>query len=186
VNFPRDKDSDTINITGYEDKANEAKAELLRLVQEYEKQEEDRRLRSFKTSIDVPREHHQYLIGPGGKTIQQLQKRLDCHINIPRNKSSETIEITGYENKIEAAKAEIEKLVAEHEHEMEERQWMKQYERRRASPEPKPTKQHHHADREIVGAPWQLNNPEQFPSMDGSSEPAQVQQQGSGVWSRRR
>lgn len=52
-------------ISGYEEKANSARDAIEKLVEEHHKQQEDRVRRSFKTSIEVPIDYHQRLIGPG-------------------------------------------------------------------------------------------------------------------------
>lgn len=91
-------------------------------IAEQKKQQEERRLRSFKVSLDIPREYHQVLIGTGGSTIRNLSTRFDVHISIP-NKSldSDTIIIQGYEEKANSARDEIEKVVEDHKKQQEER-----------------------------------------------------------------
>lgn len=62
ISIPRDE-SETIQIQGYEDKANQAKQAIEKIVADHEKEQEERTRRSFKVSVDVPLEYHQRLIG---------------------------------------------------------------------------------------------------------------------------
>lgn len=111
VSIPKgEEESETITVTGYEDKAHQAKEAIEKIVADHEKEQEDRKMRSYKTQVDVPLEYHQRLIGAGGSTVRDLSKRFDVQIHIPRD-NTETIQIQGYEDKAEAAKAEIERLV---------------------------------------------------------------------------
>lgn len=63
-------------------------------IAEQKKQHEDRKLRSFKISLDVPRNVHQVIIGKGGATIRDIQQKFDVHVSIPRDET-ETITIQG-------------------------------------------------------------------------------------------
>ena len=93
-------------MRGPKSAAESAKKEIETTVADLVAQAEDRRLRSFKTQLDVALTYHARLIGPGGATIRDLSKRFDSNINIPRDQT-ETIVITGYEERANAAKAEI-------------------------------------------------------------------------------
>lgn len=89
-------------------------------IAEQKKQNEERKLRSFKTSIDVPRDVHQVIIGKGGATIRDIQQKFDVHVSIPRDET-ETITIQGYEQKANEAREAIEKLVEDHHKQQEDR-----------------------------------------------------------------
>lgn len=102
-----------ISISGINENVDAAIANIKEQVEEFDRQAEDRKLRSFKVEFEVPLKYHQRLIGPGGAKVKELSERHNkVQINIPRSeKNSETITITGYEANANACREEIEEMV---------------------------------------------------------------------------
>uniref|UniRef100_A0A1I7SWA4 Vigilin n=2 Tax=Bursaphelenchus xylophilus TaxID=6326 RepID=A0A1I7SWA4_BURXY len=114
VTVPSAEDnSDKVTVTGPPKNVAAAVADLKNKVEELDKQSEDRRLRSYKTVVEIPLEYHQRLIGQGGQTIREFSKKYDVHVAFPRD-NTETITISGYEDKANEAKDEIVRLVEEY------------------------------------------------------------------------
>ncbi|KAH7714186.1 KH domain-containing protein [Aphelenchoides avenae] len=106
--------SDDIEVTGVRENVQAALEDIRERVAEFDRQADDRKLRSHKVTIEVPLKYHQRLIGVGGASVRETSARHDVQINIPRSDSgSETITITGYETNANACKDEIEKLIEE-------------------------------------------------------------------------
>ncbi|KAI1727538.1 KH domain-containing protein [Ditylenchus destructor] len=104
--------SEEIAVTGANENVDAAIANLTEQVAEFDRQADDRKLRSFKTQIDVPLKYHQRLIGPGGAKVKEMIARHEVQIHIPRSESgSETINVTGYEANCNACREEIEETV---------------------------------------------------------------------------
>ena len=81
---------------------------------EYEAQAEDRRLKSFELTLEVPSAFHQKIIGPKGKTINELRDKHDVQISLPReDRTSDKVTLHGYQANVEACAADIENLVGE-------------------------------------------------------------------------
>ncbi|VDM37385.1 unnamed protein product [Toxocara canis] len=115
ISIPQeDKHLDEITVTGQAENVEEAVADILRRVAEFEEAAEDRRLRSFKLSVEIPQEYHTRLIGLRGKVVNDLRAKHDVQIAFPRGDDPpNTIVITGYEKNCEACKEEMEAMVGE-------------------------------------------------------------------------
>ncbi|CAD5212084.1 unnamed protein product [Bursaphelenchus okinawaensis] len=254
VNVPNaEKNSDQVTVTGPPKNVESAVADLKSKVEELDKQAEDRRARSYKTTVDIPAEYHQRLIGQGGQAIREFSKKYDVHVAFPRD-NTETITISGYEAKANEAKDEILRLIevyknmithtvqldprfhprligpkgknlkkVQEDYDVEinfasrsdpdpslvtvsgksednvldcmdklrmlEEDFMQdvverfQYTyQRKEEPKYQPKPQ----VIEITGAPWQLDNLDQFPSMSQQQQAAVASSQPTGVWGRRR
>jgi hypothetical protein len=106
------ENSEEILITGAPSNVEAALENIRERMTEFEGQAEDRKLKSFVVTAEVPSKYHQRLIGPGGSFIRDLQTRHDVQIKIPRNNdNSEVVTITGYEDKANECKKEIEELI---------------------------------------------------------------------------
>lgn len=106
------ENSEEIIVTGTPTNVEGALENIRERMKEFEEQAEDRKLRSFAVTVDVPLKYHQRLIGPGGSVIREMQTRHGVQIKIPRNEdNSQTITITGYEDKANESKKEIEELI---------------------------------------------------------------------------
>lgn len=109
-----EKHLDEIQVTGQAENVEEAVADILKRVAESEEAAENRKLRSFKLSVDIPHEYHTRLIGVRGKVVKELGKKHEVQIAFPRGEDPpDTIVITGYEKNCEACKEEMEAMIGE-------------------------------------------------------------------------
>lgn len=113
ISIPKDNASEDITVTGQIENVDQALDALREKLAEYEAQAEDRQLRQWSTTIEVPVEYHQKIIGQRGDTIKAYKEKYGVNINVPREEGIETITIQGYEEKAKACAAEIEQMVAE-------------------------------------------------------------------------
>lgn len=59
-------------------------------------------------TLNIPKEHHKYLLGKSGQKLKDLEKATGCKISVPSiNESSDVITITGSKEGIEKAVHEI-------------------------------------------------------------------------------
>ena len=80
--------ADIITITGYEDKANAARDEILQLVSEFES--------LITETITIDSKVHSRLIGHRGKTIREIMAQFKVEIRFPReNENPDDITISG-------------------------------------------------------------------------------------------
>lgn len=56
--------------------------------------------------ISIPREHHKFILGKGGKTLQQLELQTATKITMPRD-GSDLIRIVGTKEGVDSARHEI-------------------------------------------------------------------------------
>lgn len=109
-----DTNSEEITVTGTEENVDSAVADILKRVGEFEEATEDRKLRSFKLTVEIPAEYHTRLIGARGKVVNELRAKHDVQIAFPRGDDPQNvITITGYEANCEACKSEMETMVGE-------------------------------------------------------------------------
>jgi len=114
---PPDQESDLIKVTGPPDNVRRAQEALLQKVEELEKIEEDRALKSYKISFEVDPSYHPKIIGRKGQVISKIRQQFDVQIQFPERTDDENaqsqgvIEITGYEQSVNGAKEEIMKIV---------------------------------------------------------------------------
>lgn len=91
-----------------------AKERIEELRKQWEDEKADREARSFELTVDIPQRYHRDIIGIRGANIKQYRDRHQVIINMPDPKSqSDVVTIRGYRDNAEAAKADIEKRVAE-------------------------------------------------------------------------
>uniref|UniRef100_A0A9J2PCM1 K Homology domain-containing protein n=1 Tax=Ascaris lumbricoides TaxID=6252 RepID=A0A9J2PCM1_ASCLU len=110
----QDKHLDEITVTGQAENVEEVVADILKMVTKLEESAEDRKLRSFKLSVDIPQEYHTRLIGFRGRVVNELQAKHNVEIAFPRGEDPpNTIVLTGYEKNCEACKEEMEAMVGE-------------------------------------------------------------------------
>jgi len=116
---PSEEKKDTIKITGSAEKTKRARDAILNKVQQLDADKHDRELRSFRTELYVDPHLHRNIIGIKGAVINQIRTKHDVQIQFPpRHASSSSlpsdqtlITITGYEEKVQAAKEEISAIV---------------------------------------------------------------------------
>ncbi|CAB3411378.1 unnamed protein product [Caenorhabditis bovis] len=113
ITIPKDNASEDITVTGQLDNVDQALEALREKLAEYEAQAEDRKLRQWSTTLDVPVTYHQKIIGQRGDTIKAFKEKYGVNIIVPREEGNETITVQGYEDKALACVAEIEAMIAE-------------------------------------------------------------------------
>ena len=112
---PSEQQSNTIVITGTTNNAEKARNALNDRLKELEDEKAEKALKSFEVKIDVKPEYHPKIIGRKGTIILQLRKDYDVNIQLPKKEDPEDsiITITGYEDKANAAKNAILKIVSD-------------------------------------------------------------------------
>jgi polyribonucleotide nucleotidyltransferase len=104
---PSSKASERIAVSGSKDNIPGAIAELQKI-----SELAAARPPTVKKALIVPTEHHSYLIGAKGARINGLMERTSTRVHIPSAKDeSEEVVVEGQEADVEAAVAEIEKMV---------------------------------------------------------------------------
>lgn len=74
-------------------------------------------LKSFQVKVEVDPQYHSKIIGRRGVVVNKIRDQFDVNIQFPGRDDppdSNTITITGYEDKANAAKEEILKIVREY------------------------------------------------------------------------
>jgi len=108
--------SDAIKITGVETAVNEAIAAIEDRVKQLELEEEERQRKSFQLEVIVDPKYHPKIIGKRGSVVSKIRDSHDVQIQFPDKKNSQnsdTIVITGYEEKCSAARDDIMAIVKE-------------------------------------------------------------------------
>merc|ERR1719361_2620486 len=91
--------NNTIRITGKKERCDEAAAALRSLV-------------PISIEMNVPFEYHRYIIGKSGAGTRQIMEDYDVNINVPKIElESSIITITGTNDNVEKAKADLEEKV---------------------------------------------------------------------------
>merc|ERR1719361_536081 len=91
--------NNTIRITGNKERCDEAAAALRSLV-------------PISIEMNVPFEYHRYIIGKSGAGTRQIMEDYDVNINVPKIElESSIITITGTNDNVEKAKADLEEKV---------------------------------------------------------------------------
>ena len=96
---PDNNNNNTIRITGKKERCDEAAAALRSLV-------------PISIEMNVPFEYHRYIIGKSGAGTRQIMEDYDVNINVPKIElESSIITITGTNDNVEKAKADLEEKV---------------------------------------------------------------------------
>ncbi|GMR35164.1 hypothetical protein PMAYCL1PPCAC_05359 [Pristionchus mayeri] len=113
INVPKDEaQSEEITVSGTVEAVDATLEDIRAKLKEYEEQAEDRKLRQWSMTINVPTEYHQKIIGIKGVTVNELRKKHDVNISLPKGEErTDEIVIQGYEDKARACAAEIEAMV---------------------------------------------------------------------------
>ncbi|EHY58019.1 Vigilin 1 [Exophiala dermatitidis] len=109
VRFPRPGvESDTLTVKGTADVVDKIVAAIQSFVDEKENE--------VTETVDVPRNQHRQLVGPGGANRKKLEKEFGVALNIPRQDSSATgVEIKGPAENVKKAKEHIQKITQQSE-----------------------------------------------------------------------
>lgn len=62
----------------------------------------------MKCEIQIPNEHHKFILGKGGNNLKQLESETGTKINIPKN--DDVVIITGIKEDVERACHEIQSI----------------------------------------------------------------------------
>ncbi|XP_052081432.1 vigilin-like [Mytilus californianus] len=114
---PAEDHSDKVKVTGPPANVKRALEALQERCDQLEKEKEDRLLKSFQVKCEVDPQYHSKIIGRRGAVVNKLRDQFDVNIQFPGKEDPDTniITITGYEDKANAAKAEILKMVRDYE-----------------------------------------------------------------------
>ncbi|KAF1764887.1 hypothetical protein GCK72_004838 [Caenorhabditis remanei] len=113
ISIPKDNSSEDITVTGQVENVDQALEALRGKLSEYEAQAENRKLKQWSMTINVPTDYHQKIIGQRGATITALKEKYGVNINVPRDEGNEVITITGYEDKAKECAAAIEEMISD-------------------------------------------------------------------------
>ncbi|CAN7985684.1 unnamed protein product [Ixodes hexagonus] len=93
----------TVLVTGRERNVALARAHVMRALQT-----------QASGSIQIPKEHHRFILGKNGKNLKDLEQTTATKIHVPRTEeSSDTITITGSKEGIDLARDHIQKISEE-------------------------------------------------------------------------
>ena len=115
--------SSTIIVTGAPANVQSAKLALEGRVAELEGEKVEKELKSYEITIQVNPEYHPKIIGRRGAVITELRQKYDVNIQLPKRETGRddsTITITGYEQKVNDARAAILAIVNEFESQIKE------------------------------------------------------------------
>lgn len=108
--------SNTVVIRGHKDKVAECQEHLLTLLEQWDREKEDRLLKSYQLNLTVDHRHHSKIIGRRGAVIKDIKDEHDVMIRMPDKNGTgdrDIITITGYQTNAEAARDAIMKIVSE-------------------------------------------------------------------------
>jgi len=146
-----DPDEDIIIIHGYEEHANQAREEILAIVNELVEREK------FKEEVEIDPRVHSRIIGSRGKNVRQIMKEHNVDIRFPRSNSDNPslVVISGPNpDKLLDVKDHLLNLEEEYIQDVTENDYMKQY--LRADDQNKSNKQQKQSNGFVVkGAPWE-------------------------------
>lgn len=110
INFPSEASgSDVVSIRGVQEDVEKAKAQLLEMVTDAEKQAVEKELYNFTDQVRAKPEYHRFLIGRGGANINKIRTTTGARIMFPvmDDADKEVITIMGKEEAVAAAKQEL-------------------------------------------------------------------------------
>ncbi|CAG0913810.1 unnamed protein product [Notodromas monacha] len=160
IQFPKkeDADQDLITVIGYEDKVEEAKSEILKMVNEYlissNLQEQ-----MMEKAVSVDSRVHPRLIGQKGRTIKKIMDDYKVDIRFPRPEDADpnVIFISGDENNVLDAEDAILNMEHEFMQDLQDSEMTQSYMR---APSKQSETNHGRGDGEkkkgfvVTGAPW--------------------------------
>lgn len=181
VEFPRangDKaKASTITVSGYEKNAKDAAAILAAKAKELAS------ICSVEVTID-PRVHSR-IIGSKGATVKRMQEEMQVRINFPRDKASPIITVSGEENAVEDARAELLRMAEDFMEDVNEREQERQERSTFIREEPKASSGAQSAF-VIRNAPWEETAKQgaSFPSLNTSGTPSKAKTT-TGPWGKK-
>ncbi|KAF2362558.1 K domain type 1 [Trinorchestia longiramus] len=106
---PASAETDVIKVVGMASNVQDAKASLLKKVEELEAEEEDKAARSYQLTINVQPDYHSKIIGKKGSVVSKIRDKFGVNIQFPSKNEEDPslITITGYEKSCESARQAI-------------------------------------------------------------------------------
>jgi len=176
---PGEPDQEVITITGYENKAEEAKEAILAIVNEYESM--------TKEEVEIDHRIHSYIIGRGGKEIKRIQQQFKVELKLPRDGDGshpDIVTIMGGDEGVQDCKDHLLNLQEEYlQDELDRESLQKLAPTRVAQAEAEKKKaNNNNKGFEVKGAPWQGASDDAFPTLGGGGGAATA----TPVWGPRR
>uniref|UniRef100_A0A0K0FBP1 Dodeca-satellite-binding protein 1 (inferred by orthology to a D. melanogaster protein) n=1 Tax=Strongyloides venezuelensis TaxID=75913 RepID=A0A0K0FBP1_STRVS len=179
ISFPKDGDApDMVTITGYEKNVNECKEEIEKIVSELDSM--------FSQEVELDPRFHPRMIGTGGRALRKLCDDFKVDIRMP-SKTDENPSLV-----VVSGKNEDDVFNCIEELKIQEEDYVELLIERGQYYTPTTTQSSQEASKssrtvQITGAPWQMDNEEQFPSMSSNAQPANSTGAPvlSGVWGAR-
>eukprot|EP00730_Choanoeca_flexa_P000140 TRINITY_DN10063_c0_g1_i1.p1 TRINITY_DN10063_c0_g1~~TRINITY_DN10063_c0_g1_i1.p1 ORF type:complete len:1206 (+),score=461.47 TRINITY_DN10063_c0_g1_i1:142-3759(+) len=171
VRLDFNKESDDIVLTGYQEKCEECAADIAKRVEE---------LDSYITKpVQIHPSIHGRIVGSRGANIRAIQDKHNVRINMPRDKQSADLEVTGPEAGVDACIEELLEIQEEMEDEIASYEDMQRYIKPTREEPKKKSKPQQFAVRD---APWSAGGDASFPTLGNN---ASAGTSSMGVWGRR-
>ncbi|XP_021963131.1 vigilin isoform X2 [Folsomia candida] len=153
IQLPRrdSEEQDVIVITGYEADANNAKEEILGIVNELVQREK------FREEVEIDHRVHSRIIGQRGKTVRQIMKDFNVDIRFPRSESGNPnlVVISGGEqDKVYDARDHLLNMEEEYIQDVTENEYMQKYLKKDSDQNQGNHKQKQSNGFVVKGAPW--------------------------------
>jgi transcription antitermination factor NusA-like protein len=183
---PDQPDADIIKITGFEDKANAAKDEILALVKEL--------CDKVKEEVEIDHRVHSRIIGARGKIVRQIMTDYEVDIRFPRpaDANPNLVVISGSNaDKVFDAKEHLLNLEEEHLQDVSENEYLQGFVRSSHQDKQKGAVEKQANGFVVKGAPWEHSAPdtqsnEEFPSFGNGVAAAPNSKPISSAWGARK
>jgi len=156
-------EQDVITITGYEDKAEEAKQAILAIVNEYESMVRD--------DVEIDHRIHSYIIGRRGAEIKKIQQKFNVELKLPKDGDSnpDLVTIMGDEEGVADCKDHLLNIQEEYLQDELDRESVQQLAPSRIAQQEQAKKKANNNNKgfEVKGAPWQGASDDAFPTLGG-------------------
>uniref|UniRef100_A0A0K0ES91 K Homology domain-containing protein n=1 Tax=Strongyloides stercoralis TaxID=6248 RepID=A0A0K0ES91_STRER len=179
ISFPKDGDTpDIVTITGYEKNVHECKKEIENIIAELESM--------FSQEIELDPKFHPRMIGTGGRSLKKMCDEYKVDIRMPsKTDENPSLVVVSGKNEEDVFSC-IEQLKIQEEDYIELLIERGQYYTPTQTQSVQKTSSSSRSV-QITGAPWQMDNEEQFPSMSSNSQTSNITGTPalSGVWGAR-
>lgn len=176
IQFP-DRGSDRANIitvTGYEDQANAAKVDILKIVGDLENM--------ISEEVTIDHRIHSRLIGSRGRAIRKIMDDFKVDIKFPNRDSGnpDIVTVTGAEDDVVECKDHLLNLEEEYMQDVHDAEMMDQYKYSRSGEAENPKNRRPNPGYIVSGAPWSTppdttpdtTSMQDFPQIGSTSPPA--------------
>jgi len=158
-----DEEQDVITITGYENKAEEAKAAILAIVDEFESM--------IHEHVEIDHRIHSYIIGRRGAEIRKIQQKFNVDLRLPKegDTNPDLITISGDEEGVADCKDHLLNIQEEYLQDELDRESVQQLAPSRIAQQEQAKKKANNNNKgfEVKGAPWQGASDDAFPTLGG-------------------